>query len=482
MGINLRMAFRALTQNKLQAMLTLLGMSVGVAMVVIVSGLGRGAQLRIESQIEAAGPTRITIRSGNLTPAAIDSGGQQDSSGGEPSEGAVSAGAGEGMLGDVARDAAATDARRRIHAVKATRYRTPPTPLGAAEMDLLRSHTTDVKSVSANLQGNVTLDANANLPVRIVRVSGYEAAWPEMAGWKLLEGKLITEREHEQGAPVMLVTPKVAKQLWPDATSPLNKTVAIDGRPMRVVGVIDAAGDDTGGGIVPLVYVPLRQAQAFLKRDSYDTITVRTTSVGVTTSVAKDIKRRLRSLHKLPEDTLDDFRVQTQSVSALPSMGSDPRLARAVHANAVGFEQAAWEEMAKSLRQAGRTFTLLLAGAAAVSLLVGGIGVMNIMLVSVTARTREIGLRMALGARATDVMLQFLVEAVTLAALGGLIGLMLGGIGLMVTEYGFHWATSASPTMLVAALAMAGITGVVFGFGPARRAAYLDPVIALKSE
>jgi putative ABC transport system permease protein len=138
--------------------------------------------------------------------------------------------------------------------------------------------------------------------------------------------------------------------------------------------------------------------------------------------------------------------------------------------------------MAKSLRQAGRTFTLLLAGAAAVSLLVGGIGVMNIMLVSVTARTREIGLRMALGARATDVMLQFLVEAVTLAALGGLIGLMLGGIGLMVTEYGFHWATSASPTMLVAALAMAGITGVVFGFGPARRAAYLDPVIALKSE
>ena len=196
----------------------------------------------------------------------------------------------------------------------------------------------------------------------------------------------------------------------------------------------------------------------------------------------QDIKQRLRSLHKLPEDTLDDFRVQTQSVSALPSMGSDPRLARAVHANAVGFEQAAWEEMAKSLRQAGRTFTLLLAGAAAVSLLVGGIGVMNIMLVSVTARTREIGLRMALGARATDVMLQFLVEAVTLAALGGLIGLMLGGIGLMVTEYGFHWATSASPTMLVAALAMAGITGVVFGFGPARRAAYLDPVIALKSE
>jgi putative ABC transport system permease protein len=198
--------------------------------------------------------------------------------------------------------------------------------------------------------------------------------------------------------------------------------------------------------------------------------------------VAKTLKEKLRELRQVPEDTLDDFRVETQSVSAMPSMGMDPRLARSVHANVVEFEQASWEEMAKSLRQAGRTFTLLLAAAAAVSLLVGGIGVMNIMLVSVAARTREIGLRMALGARMGDVLVQFLVEAVTLAALGGLIGLVLGAGGLLFAKHGFHWATAISPSMLVAAVGMAALTGIVFGYGPARRAAVLDPVVALKSE
>jgi putative ABC transport system permease protein len=179
---------------------------------------------------------------------------------------------------------------------------------------------------------------------------------------------------------------------------------------------------------------------------------------------------------------MDDFRVETQSVTAMPSMGQDPRLSRSVHSNIVGFEQASWEEMANSLRQAGRIFTLLLAGAAAVSLLVGGIGVMNIMLVSVAARTREIGLRMALGARMGDVLVQFLVEAVTLAALGGLIGLLLGWVGLLVAQYGLNWAAVVSPGMLLAAIAMAATTGAIFGYGPARRAAQLDPVIALKSE
>ncbi|CAN5663097.1 ABC transporter permease [soil metagenome] len=479
---NFRMALKALTQNKLQAILTLLGMSVGVAMVVIVSGLGRGAQLRTESQIESAGPTRITIRSGNFVPSGIDSSGEQDSGGGEPSEGAVSTASSDGApMPEISQDEAATDARRRIRAVRKTRYKSPPTPLAAPEI-ALASAAANVKSVAGELQGNVSIDAGATAATAILRLSGFDPAWPDMTGWKLIEGRLPGQAEHRDGAPVMLVTPAVARRLWPDAPSPIGKTLPLGGKPVQVVGVIDAAEDGAGGVVVPLVYVPNKFAQRLLGRDSYDSITLRTTSIAVTSSVAKDVKAALRKLHHLPEDMADDFRVETQSNAALPTMGSDPRLARAVHANSRGFEEASWVEMAKSLRQAGRTFTYLLAGAAAVSLLVGGIGVMNIMLVSVAARTREIGLRMALGARTQDVMLQFLVEAVTLAALGGLIGLALGGVGLFVTEYGLHWATAISPIMLVVAVAMALVTGIAFGFGPARRAAHLDPVIALRSE
>ncbi|PZU07459.1 ABC transporter permease [Sphingomonas sp.] len=481
---NLRMALKALTQNKLQAILTLLGMSVGVAMVVIVSGLGRGAQLRIESQIESAGPTRITIKPGNFTPSAIDSRGQQDSGGGEPSEGiaTTSASGSDGSaMGDMSENEAVVDARRRITAPKKTEFKTPPTPIDATQVATL-GKIGGVKSIAGQMQGNATVDAGASLPAGIMRVTGFDPAWPDMTGWRLIEGKLPGAGEHESGAPVMLVTPDVAKRLWPDAKSAVGQIVPLGGKQVRVVGVIKASEDKGGSIVVPAAYVPNKLAGDLLGRTSYDTITIRTQSIGVTSKVAKQVEEELRKLHGLGEGWANDFRVETQSNSALPGMGSDPRLARAVHSNSAGFEQTSWEEMAKSLRQAGRTFSYLLGGAAAVSLLVGGIGVMNIMLVSVAARTREIGLRMALGARTQDVMVQFLVEAVTLAALGGIIGLALGGIGLYVTEHGFHTATAISPVMLVVAVAMAAITGIAFGFGPARRASMLDPVIALKSE
>jgi putative ABC transport system permease protein len=484
---NLGMAMRALLQNRLQTLLTLLGVAVGVAMVVIVSGLGLGAQARIEAQIEAAGPTMIEIKSGNYQPAGIAGSGTQDSSGGEPSEGIGAVAMGDDGEIDPDADTAASANRNRLRrAAQPMRHQAPPSPLRHGDIALLRSQISGVRAIAGVVEGNLTLDRGEQaVAVRIVRASGIDPAWPDMRGWKLSQGRLISDREHAGAAAVMVMAPGVARTLWPDAGSDaaalLGRRLSIGGRTLTLVGLVDGT-KDAPDELVQRIYTPLRLAQALLGQDTLDTISVRTTSVAVTTATAQAIKAALRRHHGLADDVLDDFRVQTQSAMAMPSLGADPRLARSVHGNIIGLEAAAWQEMAKSLRAAGRTFTLLLAAAAAVSLLVGGIGVMNIMLVSVSARTREIGLRMAMGARAHDVMLQFLVEAVTLAGLGGMIGVLLGGVGLFIADQQLHWATQVSPAMLLLALAVSAIIGIGFGIGPARRAAALDPVVALRAE
>ncbi len=471
-----RMALKALSQNRLQAMLTLSGMSIGIAMVVLVSGLGKGAQEQIETQIESAGPTMIRIRAGNFQLLAQANGGQ-DSSGGEVSESrlidsemlAIGSTQGSGMVNGTERP------------IKITKVRSPAYPLGHDELSMLSNDINDVRAVAAIVTGNLSTDAENNPPVRIARIYGFHSAWQDMQAWRILKGRTISEVEQDSGAAVMLVNSAIAQKLWPN-TEAIGQHLPLGGKQVTVVGIIDDGNDSSSAIIVPTVYVPLALAMELLDTRHFDEISVRTRSVATTTVVAENIREAMRELRNLPDDTLDDFRVETQSVSAMPGMGSDPRLARAVHSNVVEFELASWEEMAKSLRQAGRTFTLLLSAAAAVSLLVGGIGVMNIMLVSVASRRREIGLRMAMGARMNDVLLQFIVEAVTLAALGGVLGLMLGTVGLYIASNAMHWATSISTSMLLIAVTMAAFTGIIFGYGPARSAARLDPVVALKFE
>jgi putative ABC transport system permease protein len=473
LAINLTIALKALRQHKLQALLTLCGMSVGVAMVVIVAGLGQGAQSTIEAQLESAGPTEIAIRAGNFVPAGVITSGEQDSSGGEP---------GEGSQSPYETESGAPDLRPGARTPSTMRHRTPALPLGDAEVKLVRSQIANVRQVAAGVAGNLRVD-DASVRARVVRAHGIEASWPDMRGWKMVAGRAIDAREFESGAPVALLTPGAARRLWPDDNNTtVSRTLRLGGREVTIIGVLkpQASADETA--VVPSIYLPLSLAQQLLQLRSFDTITVRTTSVGTTTAVATELRNRLRTLRGLTPDMLDDFRVESQSLGAMPGRGMDPRLARAVRANVAGFEQASHEEIAKSLRQAGRTLTLLLVGAAAVSLVVGGIGVMNIMLVSVAARTREIGLRMAMGARTADVLTQFLAEAVALASLGGLAGLLLGSAALTVARHGLRWATAISPGMLLLALSVAALTGVAFGLGPARRAAALEPVVALRCE
>jgi len=190
----------------------------------------------------------------------------------------------------------------------------------------------------------------------------------------------------------------------------------------------------------------------------------------------------LRARHGLGPDDPDDFTVKPQARDAVMGKGINPMLARAVMGSVVGLDKITLEEMARTLERSSRTMTVLLSSVAAVSLLVGGIGIMNIMLVSVTERTREIGLRRAVGARSRDVLIQFLAEAVTLSMTGGAIGILLGIAASGSIGRFLRWATVISPASIVIAAGVAFAIGVFFGFYPARQASQLDPIDALRYE
>jgi len=190
----------------------------------------------------------------------------------------------------------------------------------------------------------------------------------------------------------------------------------------------------------------------------------------------------LRQRHGIGDNQPDDFTVLTQATKALTTGGLPPSVARAVAGNVAELEKVTLEQLATTLERASRTMTWLLAAVAAVSLVVGGIGIMNITLLSVTERTREIGLRLAVGARSRDVMKQFLIEAVTISLAGGVAGIVLGIIAAALIARTLNWATVVSPVSVLLAFGVAGAVGIFFGWYPARRASLLDPIVALRRE
>ena len=214
---------------------------------------------------------------------------------------------------------------------------------------------------------------------------------------------------------------------------------------------------------------------------SLETITVAAEQAGEASRIATDIGVLLRTRHRLTGAVPDDFTVKTEAAKAL-TKGLYTSAAVFVLANLPQLDEITLEEMTGTLQQTSHTLTLLLASIAAIALIVGGIGIMNIMLVSVTERTREIGLRMALGARGRDVLVQFLVEALTLSVAGGAIGVALGFVSARVVTQMLEWQTVVTPGAVAMAFGTALATGVFFGFYPAKRASQLDPIDALRFE
>ena len=308
----------------------------------------------------------------------------------------------------------------------------------------------DVPNVSATLpeiQGTFTVRAG-DLDDQTT-VTGTTANLPETRAWPVARGVFFTDQDNNEYTPVAVLGSTVVRNLFANGADPLGRYILIKNVPFEVIGVLTSKGSSGFGGRDQddAVFVPLKTAGLRLFGQTYvRSITVAVKDPALINQTEDQLVSFLKSRHGT-----EDFRI---------------------------FNSAELMQAASSSQQ---TFTVLLGSVAAISLLVGGIGVMNIMLVSVTERTREIGIRMATGARQGDILQQFLTEALVVSAVGGVIGVVLGiTIGQLITLLGTRVVFTVGPMLM--AFGCAAATGLIFGYAPARKAARLDPVVALSSE
>ncbi|MEP7234126.1 MAG: ABC transporter permease [Ignavibacteriota bacterium] len=400
---SITMALQSLIANKMRAMLTMLGIIIGVGSVITLTAIGQGASKAVTDRINSMGTNLIQIDPG---PTRV---------------GGVSSGAG----------ASVRISEKDVEAVRRSPY------VALAEP-------------SVDTRGQV-LAAGTNWSTRIL---GTTPGCMNIRNYKIESGALFSDEDAITGQKVCIIGKTVLKNLFADNSEPLGATIRMKQVPFTVIGVLKEKGSNSyGQDQDDIIIAPLVTVQKKLMGTTWlDDIFVSAISESATEATIADITRIMREQHRiLPQDD-NDFRVRSQV------------------------------EMAQTAQQSTDTLALLLRSAAIIALLVGGIGIMNIMLVSVTERTREIGIRKSIGAKSFNILIQFLTEALTLSLIGGIIGIFGGFLASYVVSNQNGWTLIISPPAVLLAFSAATAVGLFFGWYPARKAAKLNPIDALRQD
>ncbi|HET6946746.1 MAG TPA: ABC transporter permease [bacterium] len=401
---SIQIALRALTANKLRAVLTMLGVIIGVAAVVTMVSIGQGARQSIETQVQSLGSNLLSVFPGSISQFGVRQG----------------AGTRQTLVWE---DGAAI----------------------AREVPQVEAVTAEFSRPAQVVRGAENVNTN---------VSGVTPSFQEVRNFFVEDGGFFTDADMVSRARVAVLGRTVVEELFGDRdASPLGATIKINRVTFTVIGVMEEKGATGFNDRDDIIFVPLATAQRRLFGvDFVRAIYVKVRTPQEMTAAQDEVETLLRTRHRVSAGEESDFTIRNQA------------------------------DIIATFEGVARTMTLLLGGIAAVSLLVGGIGIMNIMLVSVTERTREIGIRKAVGATRRDILSQFLVESLVLSVTGGVIGLLLGMGGSRLISSLAGWATLISPGSLLMAVGFAAAVGIFFGIYPAQRAAGLDPIVALRYE
>lgn len=403
-GQSFRLALKSLMTSKMRALLTMLGIIIGVGSVITMLAIGQGSKRSIQAQISEMGSNMIMIHPGG------------------------------DRRGGVRLDAADMES------------------LKLKDLEDIQAQARYISyiSPSVNSSGQAIFGAN-NTPTTVYGIS---PEYLDIRRYKVEDGDIFSEQDVKTAAKVCLVGKSVVDELFPDGESPVGKVIRFGKIPLRIVGVLESKGyNSMGMDQDDLILAPYTTVQKrILAITHLQSITCSALSEEYTDQAIEEITQILRTNHKLKATDEDDFTIRSQ------------------------------QELSSMLTSTTDMMTLLLAAVAGISLLVGGIGIMNIMYVSVTERTREIGLRMSIGAKGRDILAQFLIESILISVTGGVIGILVGvGAAVLVNIFA-AFPIYIQPWSVFLSFAVCTLTGIFFGWYPAQKAAMLNPIDALRYE